>query len=188
MKTEAMRKQTDFNALLWAALPELILNAAQTAALCGISVRQLGYWTRQGYLTASGQGARRGYGLDTVRRALAIRRAMEDGASLRQALRQVPSAVPVWGDGPPPIVPDMPLPSADMDTLARGLRGFFEFNPHTRDHAGGLAVKLGRTETDVRRAAEHLCRAGFLRQSLCQGLVIFRHSAFHTPKPEAVHG
>ena len=187
MKTEAMRKQTDFNALLWAALPNLILNAAQTAALCGISVRQLGYWTRQGYLTASGQGARRGYGLDTVRRALAIRRAMEDGVSLRQALRQVPSAVPVWGDGPP-LVPSAAPPPADLDVLARGLRGFFEFNPHTRDHAGGLAVKLGRTETDVRRAAEHLCDSGFLRQSLCQGLVIFRQSAFPFPKPEAGHG
>lgn len=187
MKAEAMRKPTDFNALLWAALPELVLNAAQTAALCGISVRQLGYWTRQGYLTASGQGVRRGYGLDTVRRALAIRRAMEDGASLRQALRLVPSAGPGWGDGPPSVASAAP-PPADLDTLARGLRGFFEFNPHTRDHAGGLAVKLGRTETDVRRAAEHLCRAGFLHQSLCQGLVIFRHSAFHAPKPEAAHG
>lgn len=180
-----MRKLTDFDALLWAALPELRLNAAQTAALCGISVRQLGYWTRQGYLTAQGQDARRGYGLDAVRRVLAIRKTMEEGASLRQALHQVPAHLPGRGDGPP--LAALP-PAANLDALARGLRGFFEFNPHTRDHAGGLAVKLGRSEMDVRRAAEHLCRAGFLRQSLCQGLVIFCQSAFAAPEREAAHG
>ncbi len=170
---ETMRKHTDFNALLWKSLPALVLNAAQTAALCGISVRQLGYWTRQGYLSGQGQGARRGYTLDTVRRVLAIRRAMEEGASLRQALQQVPATLPEWGDGPPKADPP---PSADLDGLARGLRGFFEFNPHTRDHAGGLAVKIGRSEADVRRAADYLCRAGFLHQSLCQGMVIFRQA------------
>lgn len=176
LKTNAkiMRKPTDFNTLLWASLPALVLNAAQTAALCGISVRQLGYWTRQGYLAAQGQGARRGYNLDTVRRVLAIRRAMQEGASLRQALQQVPANLPEWGDSPPQADPP---PSADLDALARGLRGFFEFNPHTRDHAGGLAVKLGRSEMDVRRAADHLCRAGFLRQSISQGMVIFRQTA-----------
>lgn len=179
-----MSKISDSNALLWAALPGLMLNAAQTAALCGISVRQLGYWTRQGYLTVQGQGARRGYSLDTVRRVLAIRRAMADGASLRQALQQVPANLPAWGDGSPPAASE--TSSADLDTLARGLRGFFEFNPHTRDHASGLAIKLGRAEADVRQAAEHLCRAGFLRQSLCQGMVIFRQSTLHTP--EAAHG
>ena len=47
------------DALLWEALPDLTLNIAQTATLCGISVRQLGYWTRQGYVLAQGLGARR---------------------------------------------------------------------------------------------------------------------------------
>lgn len=180
-----MNKLFDPNALLWAALPDLTLNAAQTAALCGISVRQLGYWTRQGYLTAQGQGARHGYGLDAVRRVLAIRKAMEEGASLRQALRLVPSHLPGWGDGPPPAGSQTP-PPADLEALACGLRGFFEFNPHTRDHAGGLAIKLGRAEADVRRAAEQLCRSGFLDQSTCQGVAIFRQSAF--PVPEAARG
>ncbi len=180
-----MRKPGDSNALLWAALPELTLNAAQTAALCGISVRQLGYWTRQGYLIAQGQGARRGYSLDTVRRVLAIRKTMEDGASLRQALQQVPAHLQGWDDCPAPAT--SPL-SADLDALASGLRGFFKFNPHTRDHAGGLAIKLGRAEADVRQAAEHLCQAGFLHQSLCQGLVIFRQSAFAALEGEAAHG
>ena len=79
------------DSLLWEALPDLTLTIAQTAALCSISVRQLGYWTQQGYVTASGQGARRTYGLDSVKRVLAIRKAMTAGASLRQSLRQVSS-------------------------------------------------------------------------------------------------
>lgn len=67
------------DALLWEALPDLTLNIAQTAVLCGISVRQLGYWTQQGYVTASGRGARRTYGLAAVRRVLAISKTMDAG-------------------------------------------------------------------------------------------------------------
>ena len=77
--------------LLWNVLPHLQLNIAQTAVLCGISVRQLGYWTKQGYVAASGRGARRIYGLDALRRILAINSAMANGMSLRQALRALSS-------------------------------------------------------------------------------------------------
>jgi DNA-binding transcriptional MerR regulator len=78
-----------FDPLLWEALPDLNLNIAQTADLCGTSVRQLGYWTRQGYITAQGKGTRRTYGLEAARRFLAIRKAMNSGLSLRQVLRTV---------------------------------------------------------------------------------------------------
>lgn len=90
-----MNDTPNSDVLLWAALPDLTLNIAQTAALCGISVRQLGYWTRQSYVAAQGQGARRTYGLEAVRRVLAIRKAMDGGASLRQALRFVLSLEPL---------------------------------------------------------------------------------------------
>ena len=174
------------DSLLWEALPDLTLNIAQTAALCGISVRQLGYWTRQGYVAAQGQGARRTYGLEAVRRVLAIRKAMDGGASLRQALRLVASLEPT----PPPASPT-PLsshpvsagPSAsptlsneDSHALARCLRLFFEKNRYVRDHAAGLAVKIGRAEDDVRAVAESLCGSGILIKQICQGMTIFHHA------------
>lgn len=177
------------DSLLWEALPDLTLNIAQTAALCGISVRQLGYWTRQGYVTAQGQGARRTYGLEAVRRVLAIRKAMDGGASLRQALRLVSSLEPSASPAPlssrfasdEPLAPPA-LSSEESDALTRCLRAFFERNCYVRDHAGGLAVKIGRAEDDVRAVAESLCSAGILVKEICQGMTIF-----HQARQEASH-
>jgi DNA-binding transcriptional MerR regulator len=177
------------DSLLWEALPDLTLNIAQTAALCGISVRQLGYWTRQGYVAAQGQGARRTYGLEAVRRVLAIRKAMDGGASLRQALRLVssleaPASPAPLSSQPASAGPSAPpaLSSEESHALARCLRAFFERNRYVRDHAGGLAVKIGRAEDDVRAVAESLCAAGVLVKEICQGIAIF-----HQAKQEASH-
>ncbi len=170
-----MNNPSSPDTLLWEALPDLTLNIAQTAALCGISVRQLGYWTRQGYVSAQGQGVRRTYGVEAIRRVLTIRKSMEAGASLRQSLRRIAGepvptpAPPVPSLSPVPSLPSAALPAA----LSRSLVAFFTDNHHTRDHAGGLAVKLGWDEDDVRRAAEKLCAAGILAGDVCQGMTIF---------------
>jgi DNA-binding transcriptional MerR regulator len=166
------------DALLWEALPELTLNIAQTAALCGISVRQLGYWTRQGYVDAQGHGARRTYGLEAVRRILTIRKAMDGGASLRQSLRLLAAPISASPPSRPTSLPALSLPVSSLPTievqiLSQSLRTLFERNRETRDHAGGLAVKLGRAEDDVRQAAEGLCEVGVLTKSVCQGMTIF---------------
>ncbi len=202
-----MNETPSSDALLWEVLPDLTLNIAQTAALCGISVRQLGYWTRQSYVTAQGQGARRTYGLEAVRHVLAIHKAMDGGASLRQALRSIsirepaaPSASPALASpalaSPTlarPTPAEMPvsdaeslvpaaLSSVESHALARCLRAFFETNRYVRDHAGGLAVKIGRAEDDVRVVAESLCGAGILVKEVCQGMTIF-----HQARREASH-
>lgn len=202
-----MNETPSSDALLWEVLPDLTLNIAQTAALCGISVRQLGYWTRQSYVTAQGQGARRTYGLEAVRHVLAIHKAMDGGASLRQALRSIsirepaaPSASPALASpalASPALAQPTPaeLPVSDAESLvpaalssveshalARCLRAFFETNRYVRDHAGGLAVKIGRAEDDVRVVAESLCGAGILVKEVCQGMTIF-----HQARREASH-
>ncbi|MGI4791377.1 MAG: MerR family transcriptional regulator [Janthinobacterium lividum] len=171
------------DSLLWEALPDLTLNIAQTATLCSISVRQLGYWTRQGYVAAQGRGVRRTYGLQAIRQVLAIRKAMDTGSSLRQSLRLV--SADTAGDAdlpdtalmfrPPPARPvtDGLLP-AQATALSRSLVAFFQANCHTRDHAGGLAVKLGWAEEDVRVVADRLCASGILIQNFCQGMTIFQ--------------
>lgn len=197
-----MNETPSSDALLWEVLPDLTLNIAQTAALCGISVRQLGYWTRQSYVTAQGQGARRTYGLEAVRHVLAIHKAMDGGASLRQALRSISIREPAAPSASPalaspalarPTPAEMPvsdaeslvpaaLSSVESHALARCLRAFFETNRYVRDHAGGLAVKIGRAEDDVRVVAESLCGAGILVKEVCQGMTIF-----HQARREASH-
>jgi DNA-binding transcriptional MerR regulator len=168
--------------LLWEALPSLTLNIAQTAALCGISVRQLGYWTGQDYVTAQGQGARRTYGLDAVRRVLAIRKAMDAGASLRQSLRQISSAAaaaPILAT-PDPAALSAPFP-AQIAAVSQSLLAFFQANHHTRDGADGLAVKLGWAAEDVSVAAENLCASGILVRNICQGMTIFHSAEWGAP-------
>lgn len=197
-----MNETPSFDALLWEVLPDLTLNIAQTAALCGISVRQLGYWTRQSYVTAQGQGARRTYGLEAVRHVLAIHKAMDGGASLRQALRSISIREPAAPSASPalashalarPTPAELPVSDAELlvpaalssvesHALARCLRAFFETNRYVRDHAGGLAVKIGRAEDDVRVVAESLCGAGILVKEVCQGMTIF-----HQARREASH-
>jgi hypothetical protein len=132
---------------------------------------------------------------------------MDGGASLRQALRLVSSLEPL----PPPAspAPGSPAPaspapaspeslssqpasaepsappalsSEESHALARRLREFFERNRYVRDHAAGLAVKIGRAEDDVRVVAESLCAAGVLVKEVCQGITIF-----HQAKQEASH-
>ena len=166
--------------LLWSALPDLTLNIAQTAALCGVSVRQLGYWTKQGYVSATGQGARRLYGPDALRRILAIRQAMRDGLSLRQALRALEvslpamAALPAPDETPPSGTPAEPaLSPGDADALAASLLTLFDRNFQTRDNAAGLATKLGRSTDDVRRTAETLTAQGALTKIVARGECIF---------------
>lgn len=166
--------------LLWSALPDLTLNIAQTASLCGVSVRQLGYWTKQGYITASGRGARRLYGPDALRRILAIRHAMKNGLSLRQSLRALDdgslSLVPPASSRPalsPAAAQGSPLSPDEVEALASHLLGLFDGNKQTRDNAAGLAVKLGRGAADVRGVAEHLASQGALTRSQVGDEVVY---------------
>lgn len=167
--------------LLWESLTHLQLNIAQTAALCGISVRQLGYWTKQGYVTAEGLGERRMYGIAALRRILAIRRLMAEGSSLRQALKSLPllEAAQVFPTEPilaytsvaPP--PDLLTPE-DAEALSESLVALFEHNRYVRDSAAGLAAKLGRSFSPVRYIAESLCAQGVLSKTVVQDEAIYQ--------------
>ena len=167
------------DALLWESLTHLQLNIAQTAAMCGISVRQLGYWTKQGYVTAEGLGERRIYGLDSLRRILAIRRLMAEGASLRQSLKSLslpgtpPRSATVLAYSLSEQEPDLAPPS-DPDALAASLVALFDHNRHVRDSADGLAVKLGRASAPVRYVAEALCARGVLGKTRVQDEAVYQ--------------
>jgi DNA-binding transcriptional MerR regulator len=175
------------DSLLWEVLPSLHLNIVQTASLCGISVRQLGYWTKQDYVSATGHGARRMYGLDSLRRILAIKRAMTDGASLRQALRGLPTpgaTLPLAFTAPSPSLTALsglsgestshPLSPEEETALTAELLALFTANHGTRDNAAGLAVKIGRSVSDIQAAAEALSQQGFLSRTITGGDTVFQ--------------
>ena len=68
-------------AALWASLS---LTKKQVAALCGLSERQVGYWTAQGYLPRSTRDPER-YSGDALDMALLIKQGRRQGLSVYQA-------------------------------------------------------------------------------------------------------
>jgi hypothetical protein len=71
-------------AALWASLA---LTKAQLTALCGLSVRQVTWWTQQGYLPRSTHDPER-YSGDVVDMAVLITQGLGQGLSLRQAVKE----------------------------------------------------------------------------------------------------
>ena len=70
-------------AALWASLA---LTKAQLARLCGLSMRQVGWWAAQGYLPSSARDPEH-YSGDAVDMAVLIKQGLDQGLSLRQAVR-----------------------------------------------------------------------------------------------------
>lgn len=67
-------------------LSRLTLNARAAAQVCGISVRQLTYWSDRGLIPTL--GARR-YGIAALNKALMIKQALDQGFTLQRAARMV---------------------------------------------------------------------------------------------------
>ncbi len=73
------------------ALSRLWLNATDAARVCGVTVRQLTYWTDKGIIPTHGKGARV-YDVAALEKVIAIKRAMLDGYTLDKASRLVEQA------------------------------------------------------------------------------------------------
>ena len=71
-------------AALWS---RLVLTKAQLAALCGLSVRQVSYWTAQGYLPRSTRDPER-YSGDAVDMAILIKQGRRQGLSAYNAAQR----------------------------------------------------------------------------------------------------
>ena len=82
----------------WAFLPieaellsRLRLNATDAARVCGVTVRQLTYWTDRG-IVETHDGDNRTYDLAALRKVVAIKRAMLEGYTLERAAQLVESS------------------------------------------------------------------------------------------------
>ncbi len=70
-------------------LSRLHLSAAEAARACGVTPRQLIYWTRKGLLRPGGADGEHDYDAPTMERAIRIREALAGGLSLEKAAQQV---------------------------------------------------------------------------------------------------
>ncbi len=82
-----MRQSFEFEPINRGALwTRLNLTAAQLAALCDLTTRQVGYWAQKGYLPCSPQNPDRFNG-DAVDMCLLIKQGLSSGVGLSQAVR-----------------------------------------------------------------------------------------------------
>ena len=86
---------------------------------CGISVRQLDWWTRVGYVPVIQSGRHRRYSADALKIALLIKHGLAQGMSLRRAAEQARGLYPFLWDGtaPPADVDDSLSPNGELESI-----------------------------------------------------------------------
>ncbi|MBW3623209.1 MAG: MerR family transcriptional regulator [Armatimonadetes bacterium] len=81
------------------AQPRLTFGVKAAAYGCGISVRQLDWWTRVGYVPVLQSGRHRRYSANAVKIALVINACINQGMSLRRAAELARQTYPsLWED------------------------------------------------------------------------------------------
>jgi len=69
-------------------LEQLELGIGQAAQLCGVSIRQLSYWTDKGIIKPSDQGGSRTYDYAAIEKVCLIKQALDQGYSLEGAVAE----------------------------------------------------------------------------------------------------
>jgi DNA-binding transcriptional MerR regulator len=69
-------------------LERLELGIGQAAQLCGVSIRQLSYWTDKGIIKPSDQGGSRSYDYAAIEKVCLIKQALDQGYSLEGAVAE----------------------------------------------------------------------------------------------------
>lgn len=70
-------------------LEKLHLGIGQTALLCGVSIRQLSYWTDKGVIQAVDENRSRTYNFAAIEKVSLIKQALDQGYSLEGAVAEV---------------------------------------------------------------------------------------------------
>ncbi|MBN1459401.1 MAG: MerR family transcriptional regulator [Armatimonadetes bacterium] len=69
-------------------LERLELGIGQAAQLCGVSIRQLSYWTDKGIIKPSDQGGSRTYDYSAIQKVCLIKQALDQGYALEGAVAE----------------------------------------------------------------------------------------------------
>jgi DNA-binding transcriptional MerR regulator len=101
------------------AQPRLTFGVKAAAFGCGISVRQLDWWTRVGYVPVLQSGRHRRYSANAVKIALVINACINQGMSLRRAAELARQTYPsLWEEqGTLPDMDTQVSPSDEMESV-----------------------------------------------------------------------
>jgi DNA-binding transcriptional MerR regulator len=104
-------------ALFLESQPRLTFGVKAAAYGCSISVRQLDWWTRVGYVPVLQAGRHRRYSANAIKIALLIRSGLSMGMSLRRAADRAKQLYPFLWEGEPPAMDLVDPPAAPADEL-----------------------------------------------------------------------
>jgi DNA-binding transcriptional MerR regulator len=118
--TKAATELPNPEVLFLEAQPRLTFGVKAAAYGCGISVRQLDWWTRVGYVPVLQSGRHRRYSANAVKIALLIKSGLVQGLSLRRAAEAARQLYPSLWEGSPP-APSLedppPSPSDELEAI-----------------------------------------------------------------------
>lgn len=155
-----------------AVLSRLRLTAGKAAELCGITRRQLCYWTDKGIIPccSSSEGrdpTRRIYDFGGVCKTMMLKRLMDEGRGLRRAVRELRAR---WRESPPTSDEDA-APAHEHSLLSQAER-----LARLGDKARELSAARERRETLVRLAIA-LQPLAALSRAACEGRVALSDAA-----------
>jgi len=142
----------------------LRLTAGKAAELCGVTRRQLCYWTDKGIIPCCNGGAERGssrriYDFAGISKALMLKRLMDEGRGLRRAVRELKLRFHQAA----PTAPDTPAATDEHAMLAQAER-----LTRLSDQARQVSVQTQRREA-LERLALALQPLVELSQAACDG-------------------
>jgi DNA-binding transcriptional MerR regulator len=105
--------------LFMEAQPRLTFGVKAAAFGCGISVRQLDWWTRVGYVPVLQSGRHRRYSANALKIALVINASISQGMSLRRAAELARQSYPaLWEEaGTLPSMEDEASPANELESV-----------------------------------------------------------------------
>jgi len=149
-------RPVDFGKLL----ERLELGIGQAAHLCGVSIRQLSYWTDKGIIKPSERGGSRTYDYAAIEKVCLIRQGLDHGYSLEVRTYRV---------------------SGDLGRMAASLGGiekliaFLEANPYTVSTARQIALRVGREAEAVQDELDLLEQRRFVQKISYPGADVYRY-------------
>lgn len=182
-------------------LQNLELGVGQAAVLCGITIRQLSYWTDKGIVSTMEQYNNRTYDFKAIEKIMLIKQVIDAGYNLESANSEVEHYLAIKESRQPydmnilnHILPaenynynrdiqDDPRCSYENETKNSGpnmkdierIIMFFQENPFTITTAREVAIRLGRNQKDVENDLLLLEKRRFLQRIAYKHADVYRY-------------
>jgi DNA-binding transcriptional MerR regulator len=136
------------------AQPRLTFGVKAAAVGCGISVRQLDWWTRVGYVPVLQNGRHRRYSSSALKIALLIKYGLSQGMSLRKSADFARKNFPQLWESETELMSESEADSAEEDELSTIRMDIARLSSELTEASHRLSRALGYSEEAEEEIAE----------------------------------